>query len=517
MAPSINEQIDVQTIPSSLSHPYQSLEFTNRQRILDIVSEQIEAGRSGLIHQPVILAWGVSGLGKSWLLRHIERLYASSSLMLKRKRIRKGTVTALVDFHNFASGPDWLSTMFSTLVTDLTSHTSQAKGEDNTELITSLNTTINAFSRGNETRDAVAEVFITYVRKLTDTFIPILLFDTVESLEESDLDTFLWLEKHLIGPIVREDKAIVILACRHELQRLRQFEVRRRIKKLPLESFGDIETESQMEAAQVREFKQVAFVVHQFTSGLPLANWYLHSRLDGLRKPGEQFDKKFVDARKKDIAALLLEIEEWLLRASPEPKTSKLLRLVSTLRRFHIRSLQLILSDLEGDSSLLQHPDSDFQDMIVAMLATNLVRWSSPHGGYILDPTVRNILNRRLLLQDPELYRDRQTSAVKLYTNWINEIPKNCGRFVIEATFHISSRSEASDLSKDLLWHEIEELLNKSLKVEFFELDGANFFLEELKNDDELRVMLPELYPKLLERAEAFHAEVKGNMLASTN
>ena len=255
-------------------------------------------------------------------------------------------------------------------------------------------------------------------------------------------------------------------------------------------------------------------MIYPYAFGHPYTAWHLQRQLEAFRSPGEPFDQRFVATRHPEIAAALGEIEGWLL-VDVRTTLRNQLRLASVLRKFHINSLRFILAELE-DETHSERSDSFFLDLIGEMVVTNLVRYSSAHQGYIVDRTVRRLLNLRTQLQELDEYRRRQTKALELYGNWIETLPWNCGGFLIEAIFHSTARARANGWSQEVAWQEIEALLDMALQPDKFDLQGANFLLEELRRDDELREMLSEppfekaeLFDDLMTRVEGFWEQIK--------
>jgi hypothetical protein len=493
-------------------HPYQYDEFANRDPALELIGDRVRDGRAGrFIRQPVVLFWGVHGVGKSWLLCHFQRLYAFSPPEPERQR--KGVFTALADFKDFAPGPAELTRLLSRLVEQIADHLGEehlapaAEARGRFEQAAEAATAEQDGADSPNPCDVLAARFVEFVASLTPSFVPLLLFDTMGQLESRHRDFFLWFEEQVIAPIIRGDQAIVILASRRELRRWRQFEVRRRVKTMELGAFDPQETVEQFRKGRVRAPKRVGEVIYPYSRGHPLATWHLQESLERLREEGQRLDRKFVAAREQDVARLLAEVEEWLLQGVPRELCPRL-ALTATLRRFHIKSLQLLLADLEQDEGLRQKPDSYFQDLIAELVATNLARWSSQHHNYILDPTVRRIMNRRLLLQDSAAYRRRQEAAFQLYTGWVEEMPWNCGAFLVEALYHLAARAQADALPAGKLREEIDGLLAKALQADKFDLEGANELAEELPLDDELREALGRQFEKVLESVEGFRQDL---------
>jgi hypothetical protein len=495
------------TLPS---HPYQAEEFANREYALRLIEDRVYEGLFGRrIPQPVVICWGVNGIGKSWFLSHVAEKYRFSPR--KRSPGPKRAFSTLVDFRKFSPTPgEWtqlLSTIVMQAADQLGTHIAPAA-----EALTAFRQAADATSASTSTLDDLARHFAAFFDALTPDFVPILLFDSTEVLAEEYPNDFDWFEEHIVAPLVRYNQTLTIFASRRELRRWRQFEVRRRIVRLELKAFSRKELEEQFKKAQVKDFGLVGNVLYPYAFGHPYMAWHLQQRLEPLRAPDQSFDQQFVASESSEIVNLLDEVARWLLVDMPAELRAQL-HIASVLRKFHINSLRYILSEL-ADKAYSDRSDSSFLDLISDMVATNLVRYSSAHQGYIVDATVRRLLNLSLRLQQPVEYQHRQTAALTLYENWIKELPENCGGFFIEALFHIAARAKAAELSLEAAWEQIETLLQKSLDPAKFDLEGANFLVEELQRDTELQEMLSEpLFEEksffdLLQRVEAFREQV---------
>jgi hypothetical protein len=492
-------------------HPYEYDEFANREEAVGLVKDRMAAGLRGRkLSQPVIVFWGVSGIGKTWLLRHLAHEYRFTPAQHPR-HIKKDSCSALVDLKDFTPDmPSWeqlLSQIVEQLVQQLKKRVPPAA-----KAVLPIHQVAQTPMHGQAELDSLADSFVSFIRELTPKFVPLLLFDSMEILEEKDQAAFHWFEEQIVAPLVRHDQVLTVFAGRKELRRWKQFEVRRRIKKMQLEAFKPEEVEEQFKKAAVSDYVVVGNIIYPYSFGHPFTTWHLQHQLDALRAPEQAFDEQFIADRREEITAALAEIETGLLTDVPYDLRLRLSQ-ASVLRRFHINALRTILVELEMEDSLTQ-PDSFFLELIGRMVDTHLVHFSRAHQGYTVDPTVRRILNLGLRLREPDEYHARHTKALELYQKWMEILAENCGGFLIEAIFHSAARAAVDKTSPGDLWKEIEELL-KALRPEKFNLEGANLLVEELQGDDELRGMLSawlldqvSLFDMLLRRARDFQEQV---------
>ena len=328
----------------------------------------------------MLLAWGIHGVGKSWFLRHVEQEFAFQLPIGKQK----GTFAALVDIaiDRYAPKIASIRLVLRDLVAVITERI--VLDADHPE----LGEFYRALRRSDVSEAEIADQFIALISSLKSEYVPVLLFNSLEEIEAQHYDLFLWLEEHLFAPLVRWDDTVLVLASRRELRRFRQFEVRRRLKKLPLEAFSPAFTGKQVHS------EQVGNLLYPLTYGHPLATWFFQDELNKVRPRDRRFDQSFLEENHTEVVALLAMIEDWLLVDVPTAELRSRLSVAATLRFFHIRSLQLLLTAVGEDDSLLEKSDADFQHLIGDMVDTNLVRWSMEHHGYQVDTTVRHIMNR---------------------------------------------------------------------------------------------------------------------------
>ncbi|MCZ7672535.1 MAG: hypothetical protein M5U34_38095 [Chloroflexi bacterium] len=80
--------------PASKKLEYNHEEFTNRDKEKEWLAEKIRQAQNGIsIHQPLVNLWGVSGIGKTWLLKEIAYLYQFNPE--KRLRLQKSRLVPL--------------------------------------------------------------------------------------------------------------------------------------------------------------------------------------------------------------------------------------------------------------------------------------------------------------------------------------------------------------------------------------------------------------------------------------
>lgn len=471
----------VSGIVPSEPEPYSPERFTNRERELRLIDRKVEEGRHGYpITQPLVHMWGVAGIGKTWLLQHLARIYRFAPGEAPDRR--KATFATLVDFRQWRLSvwePLSIVNLLNQIVNDvreqLGSEVSIAQIElaDFSQYAEDVKAGKVGFSQLMESLAAV-------VNRLSSDFVPIILFDSVETLDE---DVFVSLESHLLELVIRTDRAVVVIAGRREIPRWREFSVRQRLVKWRLEAFSP---EATLEQLDKRGFTRVGNIIYPLSFGHPYVTQVLGKKLDewaGPRPITPEFEKE----HRSEILALLAAVEDILLDVGPELR--EILRVLSTLRKFNIEAARYLLSRIPKNGHLgeryRQKTDAYYLNLFDELEDTNLVWWSTERRGYVLSYTVRRIMSRRLQMQDPPEFARRHRAALDLYREWIDGYPQNCGSFLIEALYHLISEMAAQ--SPENMRTGVDYLLAKALVPENFTTDGANALLQELRRDPEFQ------------------------------
>jgi hypothetical protein len=170
------------------------------------------------------------------------------------------------------------------------------------------------------------------------------------------------------------------------------------------------------------------------------------------------------------------------------------------------------------DGEYEEKPGGFYLDAIRDMQETTLVQWSSAAGGYMLDPVVRKIMAKNLLMTDRDEFRRRHQEAVRLYDRWIEQYPRNAVGYLIERTFHRYWALQVTEGERQItraLVAEFDRILaqvGEEPDVQWDLPDMAVALSEELVQDEELAELLPaDAYKRLVQRAEQFREALRGS------
>ncbi len=85
----------------STHRPYDTKRFVDRDRELGCVRDQVQHIRDHVItREPLINYWGVKGIGKTWVLRHVRYLFAYSGESLYGRPTFTALYSAQPDLEN---------------------------------------------------------------------------------------------------------------------------------------------------------------------------------------------------------------------------------------------------------------------------------------------------------------------------------------------------------------------------------------------------------------------------------
>lgn len=479
---------------------YETGKFVAREKLLLGFRDMLEEAKHGQPLRQIIMLWGVSGLGKTWIIRHLAHELGND----KPDARYRGSFATILDFaENGAQRCGTLEALLKTFTQSVQQTVLSLADQLNTTervRIASLNETIT----GGQSPEEIARAIVYIFQVLSERFVPICLFDSLDILEDAHFDWFAWFEEYLWMPIGRDSRMLLVFAARKEMKRFQEFEVRRRLKRWQVLPFNTDEVAAQLkQERRVVEAETVGNVLYPYSFGHPYATWRLGEGLAALAPAAQDIDGRVARQYEKDFADLLGTVIEWWLNHVNWDVRRRLLA-TATLRHFHIRALQMFLAETESNNSLKSEPDSYFRDIIKSMLATDLTFWSQSHHGYIIDPTVRKIINRWLFLTDPEEYDRRHRSAKDLYLRLIRESQPLSASYIIAAIYHDAMLAKAR-ISSDTLWSAIEPTITAYLDPDSSRLDleGVTTLQEELKRDDELQELLGDCYQELTERVDA--------------
>jgi hypothetical protein len=456
---------------------------------LEQIAKRIDFGRAGKgIEQPLINFWGVPGIGKSWFLRHLQHVYRFQPKALTSGQ--RPTFTALFDFRGLSRDISPIPRVAKEMAEQVRTQLGSAMSDDiSADLEKVLRWSVNA-----RRADRGIDLFTNMINLLSQTFVPILLFDSSELVGEEVRDD---LEERIIEPVIWNDRVIIVVAGRRQIPRWKRFEVRRRAadpSNAEIKPFEKTEVRAQLGKWG---FTALADDVYAYSYGHPQTTELLGQILKRISEK-TAVDSKFLIRSKQEFTDFLGQVEDHILEEMP-PVLRVTLELIGVLRYFRIDPLRKFMVEFRGEE-YQKKPDSFYLNNVIgAMEETNLVWWSRPHRAYVVSSVVRRIINRRLDLFDHDYYVRLHGKALAMYLEWIQEFPRNASEFLVEAVFHLAMLYKDSDQAK--FREGIQARLSDAEKLSSEE---ANTLYEQLASDRELEDTLSsEGYHRLLKEFAA--------------
>lgn len=516
--------VDTQALPLPSLEPrlYNQKDFVNREYELRQIQRKVDEGLMGYpITQPVIHLWGLRGVGKTWLLNHLMAKYR---FVAGPKNGKEGTLCLLADFRAIelrlsAWEPVRITRLLESLVRQIEAQLGDKLSEVAADALAEFKAERQRLIDHDRDRDVnvLTERLVELLVRLSRHFVPLLLFDTVEKLDE---DGFFWLESHVIEPIARTNGAIVVIVGRKEIPRWREFGVRQRLVVWELRPFSREGTSEQLtqlwksrsfdqkegiEQLIQREYGRLSDSVFFFSAGHPYINQVLGEALIELSRhqlPVSNLEETY----RKEIATLLEALETRFLDEVDSEAHRRVLQILSTLRKFNIESARYMLGKLLDDR-YERWPDAYFLRLFEDLEATNLVWWNSDLRGYVVAPPLRRLIELHLLIREdpPEHFTRRHATALKLYSQWMRRFPSD-PTFIIEVLYHgaNSLRDKGPDRVRD--W--ISDVLDKVLDRTYLTTDGAHLLFQSIYRDadfqDTYEKVSRDAYDLLMRRIRLF-------------
>ncbi|RLC72636.1 MAG: hypothetical protein DRI52_03225 [Chloroflexi bacterium] len=376
--------------------PYSSKEFANRQKYINVVEKAIQQG-DGLLN-----LFSVTGMGKSWLLRHLRYLYQ-----------QRDDVPVL--FFDCAQLPpqDQQRTILQEFSSQLSEQGIPGPGEASS-----------------------AQALVSRLEGLPDTHTILFLIDSTERLKvdtDEGRDLAAWLQEELIWTTQQRMRAVSVLAGREPfywtLYRLREAAHTEELTPFTMDDIRELLNVLRVEQSLAR-------FIYRETHGYPhgvrvLIDAWKHGDLDTLKN-------------RKAAAEIILRdvIRDRLCAELPADKREDLeqiLFIASILRRLDAVTLGDFAQRLAAAGERLPKASQDKGFYIEAVLAfkdAQLVRWDADNRTDTVEETVRQILTTNLRVRNPKRYRKWQSLAAEMYKDWMEKYPANFDVWLTEWLYH---------------------------------------------------------------------------------
>lgn len=450
---------------------YQPSLFVNRAEQLRIVDEKVrwaQRDKTRIIPEPIINYWGVAGIGKTWVLNHLTEEY-------KYRTSRSGysTFTLLYAFDKPIS--------IENLVRKLAS-------ESLIELSPVLAPDAKAFLIQAKDTGSI-NAFVSALNQLISDFVPIILLDNTERVLPADWEK---IEQQLIEPLVSSSRVLIVIAGRRQVPRWRRFEVRRRVLETEKSRIPPLKKDGIAEQLERSEYPRIPVDwLYPYTGGNPQLVDVIAQHV--MKWVGDvknvQIQQALLEKHQADLLQILRFAEDDHL-GNVLPDLKKPLYAVIPLRLYRLEALRFMLT--RQTPSVQEQPEVYYLSLLRRLdQDTEVVWWDRGRRAYVTDKTVRQIINRRQLLENSKDFATYHRRAFEMYWQWVEEYPQASEDFILEIWFHLS-HIYLAEQNLSYLWSEARKALQFAQKLKSDRLIILLKLLEEKDGDRELLDLLPE-------------------------
>ena len=393
--------------------------FVDREDELTFIEAKLRPGLRGERMAMVVTCfWGASGIGKSWLLGELERLYHRDG---PQGTVARPTISARLDLDRAVGGALWQNDCLdlALIVQELWRQLAQQLGAAAPQV-------------GESTVEDYAMKFVEQVTAWLAQATPLILLDTMDSVVQDDENAFFWLEEHLIEPLALTDRVLFIVAGRGELRRWRRFQVRRRIDVRPLSTF-DFENAGR----EVRANLATSQALYRHAFGHPLATEYLGTILEeqGLDLSIAS-DADLSAALEPGVVRVALRAAvNRILEKAPE-SLAQLARCAAVLRWVNVEPLRAVAQGLNLVGS--DRGEVHYLDLIGQLQTYHLLYWNVETASYEFASALRRLFAYSLELDSPADFATAHLAAYNYHREHVECFPQYLARYAPEAAYHCS-------------------------------------------------------------------------------
>jgi len=368
--------------------------FVNRKEEAELVMVKLRNLMEGRpVEKRAITFTGERGTGKTWLLAHLKTLLSELT----------GVIVLCLNVKDYG-------------------------GKDPSSAVAQIIRRVNRATDGSDEALGIelAEMSRKLVARLKEVLSIKVLILLLDHVHESEWKLLSVLEDYLLGPLITMPRVLIVMTGRGWLYPWKTPELRLKGEFVNLKPFCEEDTKTQVKR-QVPEPCTTPEKVHHLSDGNPLANYLI--AYYGISEGG------------------LNEVIEGLLEPIPEERRQKVREYVEALcvlRAFDEERIPTMLAVYYDDDSYRDWTFAQARKVRQELICWALARWDSGQSGYVIDRTVRKLVEEYLKAARPDKWRALQQSASELYQEWAKEFPKTKERWQEEARYHISFLKRAS-------------------------------------------------------------------------
>jgi hypothetical protein len=388
------ESEEMKAQPERLAYTHE--EFVDRADEVRLVVDKVQRLAGGSEEEKrVVIFHGARGAGKTWLLHEIEYQLAA----------KQPSVPCI-----YLSLMDYFSPCDRAVCGVIGLIYRRLDGQGNAPL------------PGNDKPGEWANLLVQKLEKLEGSRgVLVVLCDHVD---ESPADLLSLLEDRCLSLLAGCPRVILVLAGRGKEYTWKEPELRFKSEERDLQCFDLSYTREQL-AKQVSQSPS-SEEIWKLGGGYPWSNYIL----------GEAPEDR-ADALGQCVKALLHK-----LPVTAQDRSR--LEALCILRAFSSEMIPPLLSAYFDAPIYLSWSYGQYRQVIGALVATTLVKWSEPSGGYVVDEALRRVLENWLYAHKQKTWERLHTAARDLFSGWKTEYPQQAERWRAEMAYHEGKLAQGS-------------------------------------------------------------------------
>lgn len=416
-----------------------SAPFVNRENELKLIEEAFDAltQQKQMLRTPILELYGIGGIGKTSLLRQIE------------KRCHTVPMPCVwVDIKN----------------------SERNVGKLAQQIVFQVQKYISTDDIADESSPVAA------TRALLNQQPTVMLFDALDMASQEQLHELeMWLRD-----LIDDDRLFVVLASKKELLFRQERTVARKLTALALKSLDKKNCEAYLHQIGGQINAQLRDITFDWTRGYPLAmNVMAQAISSGLDPRTEQGTRDMLALLKTQV------IEQYILSGTGTQRDyyMEILQLFSIPRRFNLTMMEDLIK--EFGSTKLQRENSLAYFSLPREIneATNVLNYNMARAGYSINAPVRNILLLLVKSENPTRYFKVHEFLANINREQARDAkaPERM-RYLREYLYHVACNTTLED-REQLIISIFQQIENEPI-------DAFSQFSEEFSRDEELKEVL---------------------------
>jgi hypothetical protein len=418
--------------------------LADRRKEIELVNRRASDIKQGLsVKECIITFHGIFGIGKTALLQSLHDYYKQDTEF----------ATVLLDLSSVT--PHTHMNMAKLYVLEELAQVSLVSVMQDIEQIKAH------FSRQEFHDDYVKPLTV----ELSDVQRPVVLF--IDGWQDIPDIFSRWLEQELLLPLVRTEKAMIVLGSQ-KILRWKHFEVRSRVGNWELSPLALEDTRQQIGERNA----SLSNLVFSITAGHPWANSLVMQHL-----PAEQSASAWLEQNQAVVAVRVRdELQERIIQGKPNREEfQQVFNILSIFREFDVNTLRVILSQF---LDAFKHSSPAALRVYTRHLQeTQVVEWNNERRAWQIDKTLRYIFAQAVRLGNPQRFLAIKQAAIKYYELQVSENHNSRNIYLIEYYYHLLSCKTPQENTRE----EIRNLLEEPLYNHYVNLDNAYIALDKLR------------------------------------